>query len=208
MMHSRHQFLVQMPKAKVSWLLCIGRLVSKTDNVMHFARLLEQASATGCWSLHVERIVLDLRSEAAWVLIPLGVILPLLPILSICEKLQCQKKWYHHFCESFQRSPCHIPIFSDTQKIERLSLFWPSKLLQLFLKHGASYRAQLNIIIIVIIQDIHKFQKMAIMTNIQCYIAQLLKVKCHICTGWRLNEMSVKSYEHLDSKAECLTETS
>ena len=42
---SRHQFLVQMPKAKVSWLLCIGRLVPKTDNVMHFARLVEQASA-------------------------------------------------------------------------------------------------------------------------------------------------------------------
>ena len=39
----RHQFLVQMPKAKVSWLLCIGRLVSKTDNVMHFARLVKQA---------------------------------------------------------------------------------------------------------------------------------------------------------------------
>ena len=46
---SRHQFLVQMPKAKVSWLLCIGRLVSKTDNVMHFARLVKQASAD--WSL-------------------------------------------------------------------------------------------------------------------------------------------------------------
>ena len=40
---SRHQFLAQMPKAKVSWLLCIGRLVSKTDNVMHFARLVKQA---------------------------------------------------------------------------------------------------------------------------------------------------------------------
>ena len=39
----RHQFLVQMLKAKVSWLLCIGRLVSKTDNVMHFARLVKQA---------------------------------------------------------------------------------------------------------------------------------------------------------------------
>ena len=39
----RHQFLVQMPKAKVSWLLCIGRLVSKTDNVIHFARLVKQA---------------------------------------------------------------------------------------------------------------------------------------------------------------------
>ena len=33
-----------MSKAKVSWLLCIGRLVSKTDNVMHFARLVRQAS--------------------------------------------------------------------------------------------------------------------------------------------------------------------
>ena len=33
-----------MSKAKVSWLLCIGRLVSKTDNVMHFARLVKQAS--------------------------------------------------------------------------------------------------------------------------------------------------------------------
>ena len=40
---SRHQFLAQMLKAKVSWLLCIGRLVSKTDNVMHFARLVKQA---------------------------------------------------------------------------------------------------------------------------------------------------------------------
>ena len=33
-----------MSKAKVSWLLCIGRLVSKTDNVMHFACLVKQAS--------------------------------------------------------------------------------------------------------------------------------------------------------------------
>ena len=41
---SRHQFLAQMPKAKVSWLLCIGRLVSKTGNVMHFAHLVKQAS--------------------------------------------------------------------------------------------------------------------------------------------------------------------
>ena len=32
-----------MAKAKVSWLLRIGRLVSKTDNVMHFARLVKQA---------------------------------------------------------------------------------------------------------------------------------------------------------------------
>ena len=55
MMHSdsRHQFLVQMPKAKVSWLLCIGRLVSKTDNVMHFARLVEQASVTRFCDLFV-----------------------------------------------------------------------------------------------------------------------------------------------------------
>ena len=28
----------------MSWLLCIGRLVSKTDNVMHFARLVKQPS--------------------------------------------------------------------------------------------------------------------------------------------------------------------
>ena len=33
-----------MSKAKVSWLLCIGRLVSKTDNVMHFAHSVKQAS--------------------------------------------------------------------------------------------------------------------------------------------------------------------
>ena len=33
-----------MSKAKVSWFLCIGRLVSKTDNVMHFARLVKQPS--------------------------------------------------------------------------------------------------------------------------------------------------------------------
>ena len=32
-----------MSKAKVSWILCIGRLVSKTDNVIHFARLVKQA---------------------------------------------------------------------------------------------------------------------------------------------------------------------
>ena len=42
-----------MPKAKVSWLLCIGRLVSKTDNVMHFARLVEQASVTRFCDLFV-----------------------------------------------------------------------------------------------------------------------------------------------------------
>ena len=55
MMHSdsRHQFLAQMPKAKVSWLLCIGRLVSKTDNVMHFAGLVEQASVTRFCDLYV-----------------------------------------------------------------------------------------------------------------------------------------------------------
>ena len=29
---ARHQILVQIPKAKVSWVLRIGRLVSKTDN--------------------------------------------------------------------------------------------------------------------------------------------------------------------------------
>ena len=68
----RHQFLVQMPKAKVSWLLCIGRLVSKTDNVIHFARLVKQACVDlvsdlfvyyrlGCepfvcsWGLHYHR---------------------------------------------------------------------------------------------------------------------------------------------------------
>ena len=33
-----------MSKAEVSWLLCIGRLVSKTDNVMHFACLVKQAN--------------------------------------------------------------------------------------------------------------------------------------------------------------------
>ena len=42
-----------MPKAKVSWLLCIGRLVSKTDNVMYFARLVEQASVTRFCDLYV-----------------------------------------------------------------------------------------------------------------------------------------------------------
>ena len=42
-----------MPNAKVSWLLCIGRLVSKTDNVMHFARLVEQASVTRFCDLFV-----------------------------------------------------------------------------------------------------------------------------------------------------------
>ena len=33
-----------MFEAKVSWLLCIGILVSKTDNVMHFAHLVKQVS--------------------------------------------------------------------------------------------------------------------------------------------------------------------
>ena len=42
-----------MSKAKVSSLLCIGRLVSKTDNVMHFACLVEQASATRFCDLFV-----------------------------------------------------------------------------------------------------------------------------------------------------------
>ena len=32
-----------MSKAKVPWLLCIGRLVCKTDNVRHFAHLVKQA---------------------------------------------------------------------------------------------------------------------------------------------------------------------
>ena len=36
--------LAEMLEAKVSWLLCFGRLVSKIDNVMHFARLVKQAS--------------------------------------------------------------------------------------------------------------------------------------------------------------------
>ena len=31
-------------KLRVSWFLCIGRLVSKTDNVMHFTCLVKQAS--------------------------------------------------------------------------------------------------------------------------------------------------------------------
>ena len=31
-----------MSEAKVSWLLSNGKLVSKTDNVMHFARLVKQ----------------------------------------------------------------------------------------------------------------------------------------------------------------------
>ena len=43
--HARHQFLIEMLEAKVSWLLCIGWLVSKTDNVMHLPRLVKQASA-------------------------------------------------------------------------------------------------------------------------------------------------------------------
>ena len=41
---SRHQFLAQMLEAKVSWLHSPGRLVSKIDNVMHFACLVKQAS--------------------------------------------------------------------------------------------------------------------------------------------------------------------
>ena len=36
--------LVQILKAEVSRLLCFGRLVSKIDNVMHFASLVKQAS--------------------------------------------------------------------------------------------------------------------------------------------------------------------
>ena len=33
-----------MSEAKVSWLLCIGKLVSNADNVMHFAHLVKQVS--------------------------------------------------------------------------------------------------------------------------------------------------------------------
>ena len=33
----RHQFLAEMPEAKVSCLFCIGRLVSKTENAMRLA---------------------------------------------------------------------------------------------------------------------------------------------------------------------------
>ena len=33
-----------MPEAKVPWLLCIGILVSETDNIMHFAHLVKQVS--------------------------------------------------------------------------------------------------------------------------------------------------------------------
>ena len=33
-----------MSEAKVSWLRCIGKLVSKADNAMHFAHLLKQVS--------------------------------------------------------------------------------------------------------------------------------------------------------------------
>ena len=33
-----------MFEAKVWWILCIGRLVSKTDNVIHFAHLVKQVS--------------------------------------------------------------------------------------------------------------------------------------------------------------------
>ena len=77
MMHSdsRHQFLVPMPKAKVSWLLCIGRLVSKTDNVMHFAHLVEQASVTRFCDLYVYyRLGCDLFVHGAYInpLLPLG----------------------------------------------------------------------------------------------------------------------------------------
>ena len=36
--------MAEMLEAKVSWLLYLGRLVSKIDNVMHFARLVKQAS--------------------------------------------------------------------------------------------------------------------------------------------------------------------
>ena len=54
---SAHQFWAEMSKTKVSWLLCIGRLVSKTDNVMHFACLVKQASVDlvsdlyGLWAI-------------------------------------------------------------------------------------------------------------------------------------------------------------
>ena len=49
-----------MSKAKVSWLLCIGRLVSKIDNAMHFARLIKQVSV----DLVSQSICLLWRSES------------------------------------------------------------------------------------------------------------------------------------------------
>ena len=45
-----HKTLIETPvlgknvEAKVSWFLCIGTLVSKRDNVMHFAHLVKQVS--------------------------------------------------------------------------------------------------------------------------------------------------------------------
>ena len=40
----RHHIKPEMSNTKVPWLLCIGRLVSKTDSVMSFAHLVKQAS--------------------------------------------------------------------------------------------------------------------------------------------------------------------
>ena len=39
-----HQFQAEMPEAKVSWLLCLGSLVSKIDNAMHLLHLLGKIS--------------------------------------------------------------------------------------------------------------------------------------------------------------------
>ena len=50
-----HQLLVQMPKDKVSWLLCIGRLVSNTDNVKHFAHLVKKQVLTWPEAYRLER---------------------------------------------------------------------------------------------------------------------------------------------------------
>ena len=39
-----HQYLAEMPEAKLIRLLCLSTLVSKTENVMHLTHLVKQAS--------------------------------------------------------------------------------------------------------------------------------------------------------------------
>ena len=84
-------------------LLILLKSSKSKHQVVHEQKFKDFLSST-C-QVRVERIVLDLESEAAWVLFPLGVtfchwiffhvvkplmsILSLLPILSICEKLGC-----------------------------------------------------------------------------------------------------------------------
>ena len=114
--YPRHQFEAEMSKAKVSWLLCIGRLVSKTENVMHFAHLVKQVCVDlvsdlfvyyrlGCepfvcsWGLH--GLALSVFEATVWNHL-------------ICWVPQTLPCWSNSDCSVRGSSPigCHVTVAS------------------------------------------------------------------------------------------------